>query len=195
MPATLAVKTTGGAEITVDGRPIGEAPLDQKLAIEAGDHFLVITKRGTHPYSRELTLGRGEAVELEVELETTDQRRFAQAAFVGTGVLAFSGLLTTTFALIADGRAAELNDTLRERGYLDLGEARRMNQRLRERDNLGLGSVMILSGATLLGVTGSLLYLFDSPRIAPQSKRPSSEPAVTPIFGPDTVGAAVGGTF
>jgi hypothetical protein len=70
-----------------------------------------------------------------------------------------------------------------------------MNHRLRQRDNLGLGSVALLGGATLLGVTGSLLYLFDSPRIAPQSRRPSSEPAVVPIIGPDSVGAAVGGTF
>lgn len=196
MPAMLDIRATHGAEVSIDGRPVGEAPLDQKLAVEAGDHFLAITKRGAHAYVRELTVARGEAVELEVELEVTDQRRLAQAAFIGTGVLAAAGLVTTTFTFIADGRAAELGETHRERGYLDEGEAKRLNQRLRERDRFGTASVALLGGATVLGATGAMLYLFDSPRIPVEPRaRPSGEPSVVPIVGPDTVGAAVGGTF
>lgn len=195
MPGMINVRATSGAEISIDGRPVGEAPLEQKLAIEAGDHFVAITKRGTHAYTRELTLGRGQAVDLDVELDTTDQRHFAQAALVGAAALAAGGAITAGFSFAADGRAAELDDMQHEVGYLKVDEAQRLNRSLKQRDEYRLASEILFGTSVVVGVTGALLYLFDSPHIDAQPRKSESEPAVVPLIGPDTVGASVNGTF
>ncbi len=52
-PAHLTVKTEDGAQLTVDGRPLGSTPLPaQDLA--AGKHIVTITARGREPVVREL---------------------------------------------------------------------------------------------------------------------------------------------
>ena len=45
-----------------------------------------------------------------------------------------------------------------------------------------------------MGATGMLLYLFDSPRVVAPT-RTKEEPPITPLFGPDSIGAAVTTSF
>lgn len=58
-----------GAQILLDGRTVGTAPLDKPLGIAAGGHVLEATAEGHKPVRRELMVSAGVPVRLDLRLE------------------------------------------------------------------------------------------------------------------------------
>ena len=189
-PALLTLRAPGGADISLDGRPAGETPLGAPLEIPAGRHFLTLGKRGHRQYARELSLELGQARTIDVELEKTGQRQAALWILGSSGVLLVAGGVTTTLALVHQGKAQDLDDARASRN-LTAQEVAAYGRHVNRRDDFRLASTVVFGGAVALGVTGFLLYLLDTPR-AVAAPPPDT---VVPVVGPDELGAAWRGSF
>lgn len=66
------------AEITVDGKFIGTAPLDYRLA--PGVHRLVLTRSHRQSWVRDLTVNPGLATRVTALMETSDEKPCAASA-------------------------------------------------------------------------------------------------------------------
>jgi tetratricopeptide (TPR) repeat protein len=189
-PALLTLRAPGGAEVAVDGRPVGETPLARPLEVPAGRHFLTLGKRGHRQFARELSLDLGQLRTIDVELEKTGQRRAALWILAGGGALLVAGGVTTTLAFVHQGEAQELDDARASRN-LTADEVRSYARHVDRRDDFRLASTILLGGTVALGVTGLLLYIFDTPRAV---VLPPPE-TIVPVVGPDEIGAAWRGQF
>jgi hypothetical protein len=70
-PTTLVLKSTpDGAEITVDGKFVGNTPSTLRLA--PGDHTIAMTKAGFKNWQRTMTVNPGGIVTLDATLEKLD---------------------------------------------------------------------------------------------------------------------------
>ncbi len=186
MPAKLALRTESGAELAIDGRPVGSAPFKRPVDVAAGKHFVSVTKRGHYAFTRELTLERGKETKLAAPLETTRQRVASYWVLGGAGLLAIGGGVTTFLALQAQSDAEALRDKL-EREGLTVDEAKTYEDKRARRDEMAQASYVLYGSALVVAVTGVLLYFVDSPRVeAPQQ----SGGSIVPIAGPEGVGAA-----
>ncbi len=183
-PARLTVKAPAGAELEIDGQRIGQMPLAGPLELRAGAHFVALSRRGNRPFSREVSLGRGESATLATDLEPTAQRRAAWWVWGGAGVLAVAGLASTIVAWSAAADAEELED-LRDMGQtLAPDQLARHNQAVGRFDDFSTASYLLYGGAAALGVTGVILYFLDHARAA-----------APPLIRPDVVGGGVGATW
>jgi hypothetical protein len=54
--ALLTVKTEAGAEVLVDGRPVGEAPMARPVELASGEHRVVVGKNIYQVYAEDLKL-------------------------------------------------------------------------------------------------------------------------------------------
>ena len=69
-PATVLVKSTpDGAEITVDGKLVGNTPSTLRLA--PGDHTILVEKSGMKSWQRTIAVSAADAVTLDAKLEQT----------------------------------------------------------------------------------------------------------------------------
>ena len=57
-----------GAEVSVDGRVVGKAPLPAPIFLSPGDHQLTVTSHGYGDVGRIVTAKKGESTEVEVKL-------------------------------------------------------------------------------------------------------------------------------
>ncbi|MFO0727458.1 MAG: PEGA domain-containing protein [Myxococcota bacterium] len=188
-PATLDVRAPDGVEVSVEGRPVGEAPLPGPLSLPAGRHFLSFTERGHFPVTRELVLERGAKADVEVELETTNQRTVAYAAWILAGAVGIAGGITTGIAVSKE------NEALRIEGIpasaqrpITAEEVRRHDALIDQRDRFAVISGVGLGAAALAGLAGTILYLFDFPRVVlPEGGSVDLSPAAPPA-GPQILG-------
>jgi len=60
--------TTEGAQLVIDGKPIGTLPLEDSIILLAGEHLVKITHRGFKSYMGTITIVAGESIELEMDL-------------------------------------------------------------------------------------------------------------------------------
>lgn len=191
-PALIQVRTDGGATISVDGRPVGDAPFSKPVEVKAGKHFITVTKRGRHGWSREIDVKRGEQITLEADLDTTGQRKLSYwVAGGGLATMALGGVFGLA-ALGDDSDAKDVFDRIDAEGgtpddliaYSELIDSRD--------DNKTRMWVFVGVGGALL-TTGVLLYFMDTPR----AETPPSGPSISavPIAGPDLAGLAVTGNF
>lgn len=184
--ARLALQGPEGAEVTVDGRVVGELPLPA-LELRPGKHFVSVAANGRRPFAREVTLGRGERRTLEAPLETTGQRTAAWV-LLGTstaGLLASGGL--AWMSRDAQGDAQELL-ARRDRAGLQPSEVGEYDDARDARDSYRTGAFVSLGLGLALGATGAILFAFDTPRVeapaAEEEERPpgSEPPAPAPGF-------------
>lgn len=90
-PAKITVKTERGARVRVDGRAVAAA-----FEVPAGKHLVTVLRSGRVTVSREIEVGRGQALAFDQPLRKTPRRRavpFVVAAGVVTGVFTLSGVL------------------------------------------------------------------------------------------------------
>jgi hypothetical protein len=200
-PALLDVHTTGGAHVTIDGRPLGQAPIDA-AEVPAGKHLVTITHTGRVPYARELELSYGKTATIDADLRTTTQRKASRLVLVGGGALVLATGLEGLAAWSADSDASKLDAKLVTGGAAPDDLARYHELRARRDDRVR--STEILGGVTaIVVVTGALMYAFDDPSpegtsplrdddtVAPAKKKLDIEPMV----GPTAAGVSIGGSF
>jgi hypothetical protein len=209
-PAKLRVDTDVGAQISVDGRLVGVAPLLVPIDVPAGAHVISIIRTGREAFSTDIELDRGEEKILPVKLERTTQRYVSYSLLGVAGGAFIAGGVFSLLALHNQNIARDISAT---RSQQNISEADRATytDALHARDALWRPAALISfgSGAALSGV-GMLLYLFDQPSPAGsrgprESNKPSaprrSDPSLleqlsaTPVVGPGVLGASLGASF
>jgi hypothetical protein len=187
-PARLVLDAPDGAEIAVGGRPVGEAPLAAPIDLPAGRHFLTVVKSGRHPHLSEIAVKRGEDVRLEIDLDTTTQRKIAYGFLAGSAALLAGGVVGTVAAFGAESDAKAIIER-RDRGEnISLDDARRVERRIEDRDRWANISTFLYGGAVAAGVTSFLLWAIDTPRVTAPPER-SFE--IAPSAGPDGAGMSL----
>lgn len=178
LPARVDVRGEAGASVSVDGRPAGRLPLARPIEVDAGRHYLTVTRRGRRPLARELDLARGQSVAVTAPLPSTGQRRAVRWVFVGGGALALGAGATAWWASSLDGDAAAIRDRAAT-GGIDLAEAQRYDDLVARRDR-AVTYTWVLGGAAAAAATaGVLLYLLDH-------EQPG---ATAPVVAPAELGA------
>jgi hypothetical protein len=208
-PAQLTIRAPEGAEVELDGRPQGEAPLPP-IAARPGRHFVAVTMNGREPFTRDIALRRGERRTLDAELESTGQRTASWILMgVGVGGMIAGGAL----GFLALGKESDAQDILDEadtKGNLPSGRLVEYEELRQERDDLRLAALITAGAGFAVTATGLVLFAFDSPKVrvpAREEQRtpepepagpegsPSMEVSAVPIVGPGFGGAALGGRF
>jgi hypothetical protein len=206
LPAQLTIRAEAGANVMLDGRLIGPAPV-ASLGIEPGSHFVTVSQNGAEPFTREIELGRDERLTIDAELPMSSQR-VAAWSLLGAGVAGIAtGGVFGLMALSEDTEAGNIqrrsdtrNITLSERAdYLETRNAR---------DDLRLLSWVGFAAGGTLAALGGVLYIFDEPRLTsptPQrakgpaegspSETDSMEIGIAPTLEPGGGGASVIGRF
>jgi hypothetical protein len=209
-PAKLAVEAATGAQISVDGRPAGTAPLSTPIELPPGRHFVSVLRNGSRAYGLDVDLGRGEERKLDVALETTGQR-YASYALVTVGVagLAVGGVFTG-LALSAQRDAREISDA-RAAGNITAQQLADYGTALDHRDTWRRAAGVAYGAGAVVAATGLVLFAFDQPKLGPLARRddaprapePSAPPApapaiemsAAPIVSPGFLGGALTGRF
>ena len=184
-PAVLRLRTEGGARASVDGRPVGQS-LSRPIELPAGKHLVSVTRRGRYAWMREVTIKRGQKLELKAPLRTTTQRKMAWIV-LGTSVVAFGAAGFTGFqALRADSKASDLHDKITTVGGTeeDLDEYER--QKARRGDKIDQTLLFAGAGAAI-ATTGLLMILFDNP----SAEAPMSAPMTAGVRASVTPGGLV----
>ena len=197
-PALLALTTTDGARVTIDGRPVGLAPFPKPLALAAGKHVVVISARGREAKIREISVERGQRLSMHAPLRRTAQRKASYWVLAAAGTTLVASGVVAGFAFAANSDAQDLNDRRTSMGLTTAQLADYTDAVDRRRDHTRTSLVLLGVGAAL-GVTGSLMYFFDNPRPeapnAPSADSAPDEPAeqrspfaVAPIVGDGLAG-------
>jgi hypothetical protein len=191
-PATVSIDAPEGADIRVDGRLAGVAPLGGPLALEAGKHTIVVSAVGKHPTKHDLSVARGDVKTVEVELEQTLQRTISYwllglgaASFVVTGIV-------VGIALGSEARARLLLRKL-EVDMVNLTPAEfkeYMDSRDRRNDLLAASTAGLVGGVLFAGI-GGLLFFLDRPDLGELGIGKE----LTPIVGPGTAGLSYTTSF
>lgn len=205
--ARLSIEGPEGAEVSVDGRIVGDLPLPA-IELRPGRHFVAVAANGRRPFARELTLARGERRTLTAPLEATGQRT---AAWVLLGASAAGVGASGALAWLAKGSQDDAQDVLgrRDRVGLEPGEVVEYEDARDLRDAYRSASFASLGLGLALGVTGTILFAFDRPRIeapategeerAPTQDAPTGAPAFelsgAPWIAPGGGGLGVNGRF
>jgi hypothetical protein len=191
MPARLTVRTTAGADVTIDGRPAGTAPFSRPLEVPAGKHFVTISKRGHHPVTREVTLERGKDAKLVASLDRTTQRRVSYWVLGAAGVALLGGGGSSLAALSHQGNAETILDK-RSTAQISQDELDEYTRERQSRDDLTRTSYFLYGAAGALAATGVLLYFIDSPRV---EALPPPSSVVVPTAASGFLGAVWMGRF
>lgn len=210
-PALLTVAVEESAEVSIDGRLVGVAPLAQPIELSAGRHLVVLSRSGRRPFSRDVALSRAERRTLAVKLETTDQR-YAALALMGAGVAgALAGGVIGALAIRQDGIAEDIYHGEIKKGNALPERRDRYVEALESREELRRAAGIGFSSGALVGGIGLLLFLTDFPKSAPVLPRdeapaapsprwdapgdPEMEISAAPALGPGFGGATLGGRF
>jgi hypothetical protein len=175
VPPVLNVLGADGAEVMIDGRFVGEAPLTGSESIGPGRHFVSVTSTGYKAYSGEVDFNYGAKTDLSVDLPMTNQRRVAwgvlatgAAGLVAAGVL--TGLAFSEQSAANDVRAAQ------QAGNIDEEQRSEHNEAIELRDDFRLAALVTAGAGAAVTITGLFLFLFDEPVITPPVTTSDDEP-------------------
>jgi hypothetical protein len=134
--------------------------------------------RGREPFARELSVTRGQSLELSAPLVMTSRRRAVPWVFAGAGLAAAGAITTGILASVHDGRASDLRASI-DGGNRPPSDGDRYDREVKLRDRyatatLVLGGVAIAAGAVAAG-----LYWFDNPRPSERANERTVVPTVT----------------
>ncbi len=203
----LVIEGADGAEISVDGRSLGEAPFSDAVEVEPGTYFVSVTKNGHKPYAAELELGYGATTQVVIDMPATEQRRVAWGVLAtgGAGLVA-AGVLAG-LAFVEQANARDIGDA-QTAGSITPEERIAHNDAIEARDDLRLAAVVAAGAGATVTLTGLFLYLFDEPVVAspmkgadqPSDERPPPEPSDmemmgAPVLSPSHVGFTLMGRF
>jgi hypothetical protein len=164
-PGKLAIKTDAGAQISLDGRPAGTAPL-APLDVVAGKHLLAILRDGREPFARELVANRGAELTFDQPLVVTWKRRTASRVVLAGAITGGLFVATSLLAIVEDTRASNLHDTFTMTGNQPLDQRDAFNSDITWRDRGVAGMWTFGTLTAVLGVTAALLYYTDTPTLS-----------------------------
>ncbi len=205
-PALLTLKTDAGAQISIDGRSEGVAPLVRPLELSSGTHLVTITRSGYRAYSMESDFRRDERRALDVTLERTSQRYGAIAVLGAAGAGALVGGLFTGLALDEQRIAHDIEVAKGDRPITEAERARHESA-VAAREEFKMVAYGAFGATGLLAIVGAGMYFFDRPTLGlpiklrddtkkPEAKRPTKiEASITPWFGPTGGGASLQAHF
>jgi hypothetical protein len=184
-PMNAVVQVTGdrGADVSVDGKLVGRLP--RAIELPAGDHVIGVTRRGRRAWTKEVALARGDKLTLEVDLESTRQRRVSKWMMGGAGALVIASGVCGVIATVAGHDAREIDDR-RKTGGITLAEQERYVELKAKRDDYRATALVLGGVALAAGAAAALLYYFDTPEVAAP---------VTPIVTSEGAGVAITGAF
>lgn len=199
-----------GADVYLDGRPVGLTPLSTPLELPAGDHFIAVSMNGRDPFAEELSVRRGEERQLDVELDATAQRITSYVFFGSSVALAGAAAVFTGVALYEQSQAKDIAAQAAS-GNIEPGELTEYNDALDRRNRLRLVAGFGWAAAAVTAGAGLFLFSFDEPKIeAPPRRERSNEPGpeeqepaapatmeigAAPFALPGAAGAVVVGRF
>jgi hypothetical protein len=163
--AHLRVRALAGAHLAVDGRVVGDEPVDA-IDVAAGRHLVAVTARGHEPFARELELARGADLTLDAPLADTRQRVASRYVLIGSAVVAAAAITTGIFALRADSDASAALAALRAGNDADPDAVARYSSLRASRDDRVDATELLGGAAVAVALTGLALYLFDQPVLA-----------------------------
>ncbi len=152
-----------GATVSVDGQPVGVAPL-APLEVTPGNHFVAITERGHDPYTRDVKLGRGDATTVHAELRRTGQRRASYVLAAGAVALLGGGAIASGYAVSARNAANAISSQVKS-GNIMQGQLDQQNQDVDDYHTDTTVSRVLYGGAAALFATAVVLYIADQPRV------------------------------
>jgi tetratricopeptide (TPR) repeat protein len=182
MPAALSINAPAGAEVSVDGKPVGEAPLRRAVDLPAGNHQVLVLARGHRAWSQEVTLARGEKKSVDAKLNRTAQRKASYMVLGLAGATALAGGVTTALAFSAQSDAQDIESKLEHGMNItpeEVDEHRRLSER---RDSLQTASYFLYGSAFVVATTGVFLYFVDQPRAEASA---ATTPMITPSIQKD----------
>jgi hypothetical protein len=168
--ATLDIKTNAdGADILLDGNPVGQAPLAEPLLLDAGEHSITVQKAGYQSRASQLTLAGRDEGHLQLDLEKvpvvagqrvivekvaapeTDRKTWIWATWAATGAFAIGAGVTEGLGV----KAANELDDLRGTPTASRSELDSSSRRARTLLTVGdvLGGLAIASAGVALYVT------------------------------------------
>lgn len=187
LPSRFRLRGPAGAEVLLDGRPLGWLPLGEVQATP-GEHWITVRRAGRETRDVRVRLQRGQTTDVAVTLETTFQRKLAWAsAGLGAAAALTAGGLAIA-AVVHDQKAQSLEERRQQSG-LSLDEARSLNSHVGTRNDLKTAAMVGgVASAALLGAA-AVLYFADTPALpATRDARPNAPHAdrswqVAPIAG------------
>lgn len=192
-PGSLALVTTSGATISIDGRYVGDAPLSAGLNLPAGRHFVVASLAGYETRSDYVSLERGRTTNLDLNLETTVQRDASFAVFgvAGASLVASGVLLGLTFA--KQSEAEDIRTAATERNITET-EVDAYEDARSARDTFAIAAGATGAAAGVLAVVGLGMFFIDPPARAeaPRLDEPGSPAGPTRSTDLDDVSLQVG---
>jgi hypothetical protein len=207
-PARLQVEVSPGAEISIDGRFQGKAPLAKALDVAPGRRFVSVTLTGHQSKGEVVDLERGEDRKLAMKLPSTGQRDAAFVFLIASGVTLVGTGVLAGIAIVDDNKA---NDILKQYNAGSITAAQRQTYEDARGDRDSYRAAAVSAGAVtgVLGLVGVGLFVFDRatpvqspPDMGPGAPKPEKPKAgphlemrVTPAFGPGFGGIGASGRF
>ena len=204
-PASVSFAGADGADVTVDGRLVGIAPLSRPIELAPGNHAITFTKNGCRAATLSPKLIHGQHVTLRVVLERSGQR-FASYVLLGSGAaIAVAGGVFAGVALVRQSDAQRILDA-KGRGNIDGTGLADYNASIDARDTWRVASATALGIGAAVIATGAFLFAFDHPFVSalppdedapapPLPPRAPLEISLAPIVAPGVHGAAFGARF
>ncbi len=177
-PGTLGIWTSPDADIYIDGAYLSPGGSGVMVQLSSGKHRLAVGKKGRKVALREVTMQRGKAQNVRVELEQTPQRITSQVLFIAGGASLGASLVFSALAIRAEGSAEDFLRN-REQGNVSAADLTSYNTSITDRDRYRLATGVSLAASAGFFVTGLFLHELDQPdpqllyRTAP---RPGTEP-------------------
>jgi hypothetical protein len=162
-PAQIGIDAAAGAEISIDGKPVGEAPLGRALELPAGSHQVLVLARGHRASSQDVTLGRGEKKSVTVKLDKTGQRKASYVVLGLAGAAAIAGGVTTLLAFSAQSDAQDIESKIDHGMNITPAEVASHADAVDRRDRYQSASYVLYGSAFVIATTGLFLYLVDQP--------------------------------
>jgi hypothetical protein len=208
-PSTLSLWTPVDSEIYLDGAYVSEGGEGVTVQLPSGKHRLAIGQKGHRVSVQDLTLERGRARTLRVELEPTPQRLTSEVLFIAGGAALGASLVFSALTIRAEGRAEQFLGE-RAAGKVNNADLLRYDSTIIDRDRDRLATGVCLAASAGFFITGLFLHELDQPnpqllyRAAPRLGAEPQAPvdpargahlSVAPVVYGSGFGALLAGAF
>lgn len=205
------VATVRGAQVSVDGKVFGEAPLADDLFLDPGTHTISVTAKGYKDALKSVNVQKGVSSIVKLDLvllppdavvrNGPDQPRSKMPAIALGGVAIVAAVVGGALLGVAGGKASDANDQAAKLkgarcvappGTNTNAACTTLVNTASSADTLHNAGIGMFIGAGVAGVA-AVTYLLLPPRAA--KKASSTGVRATPLVGPEGAALLVSGSF